>query len=417
MGNLSVRAIEALTQPRDYGDGAGLYIQVKATGRKSWVLRYKVARKTRWMGLGSFPEVSPDDAREAAGEARKLLRAGKDPLVVRQDKANAKAAAEAAAKASQQADENTFAKVAALYIAARQVAWTNPKHAWQWSATVERHVNPVIGDRPVAEVNTNDVLRVLEPIWNVMPETASRVRGRIEAVLDYAKVRGWRTGDNPALWRGHLKLALPSPAKVAAVVHHPALPWQEVAAFMVALSGRDSVAARALRFTILTAARTGETLGATWGEVDVAKALWVVPAARMKARKEHRIPLSDAALDVLREVAALRASDDPGEPIFPGLMPGKPLSNMVMLMLLRRMKREDLTVHGFRSTFRDWVAEATSHQREIAEAALAHVVGGVEGAYQRGDLLEKRRLLMDAWSAFCCPPAADEKVVPIRKAG
>jgi integrase len=423
MGDLSVNTIKELTNPNSYtmlsGDGRGLYIQVKPSGRKSWVFRYKVNRKTHWFGLGPFPDVPPDDAREAAGEARKLLRAGKDPLVVRQEAAEAEAAAVAARKAEKQAIGNTFAKVAALYIAAKKVTWTNPQHAWQWSATIEKHAVPIIGHKPVRDVDTNDVLQVLEPVWAQMPETASRLRGRIEAILDYAKVRGWRTGDNPALWRGHLKLALPSRAKVAAVVHHAALPWSEIAAFMVVLDRHDTMAAKALRFTILTAGRTTEVLNATWGEIALDgpdSPVWTVPAKRMKAGKMHRVPLSEAALGVLREVEKSRTDDGPDAPIFPGQSPGKPLSNTSMLMLLRRMDRNDLTSHGFRSSFRDWVAEATTHQREIAEAALAHAVENkVEGAYQRGDLLAKRRDLMNDWARYCYPPAVDKRVVPMRK--
>jgi integrase len=423
MGDLSVNMIKELTNPKSYtmlfGDGRGLYIQVKPSGRKSWVYRYKMNRKTHWLGLGPFPDVSPEEAREAAGEARKLKRAGKDPLIVRQEAADAKTAADAATKAKKQADENTFAKVANLYIASRKVAWTNPKHAWQWSATIEKHAVPIIGLKPVRDVDTNDVLQVLEPIWEMMPETASRLRGRIEAILDYAKVRGWRTGDNPALWRGHLKLALPSRAKVAAVVHHAALPWAEISDFMVALGAHNTMAARALRFTILTAGRTTEVLNSTWSEIDLdgpEGPVWTVPASRMKAKKLHRVPLSDAAIAVLHEVEQLRSLDGPDAPIFPGQRPGKSLTNTSMLMLMRRMSRGDLTTHGFRSTFRDWIAEATSHQREIAEVALAHALDSkVEAAYQRGDLLAKRRELMNDWAAFCYPPAVDDKVVPMKK--
>jgi integrase len=420
MGNLSVDKINELTKPNDYGDGRGLYLQVKPSGRKSWVFRYKVNRKTHWLGLGSFPEVSPEVARVRAADAKKLRVEGKDPLVVRQEQAKAKAAAEAAARAEKQAIENTFAKVAGLYIAAHEIGWRNAKHRQQWTNTLTTYAFPVLGTMPVREITVAVVRRVLTPIWREKPETASRLRGRIEVILNYATAEEWRTGDNPARLDGPLGILLGPHGDKAEVEHHAALPWAEIADFMVALDDHDAVAARAMKLLILTATRTSETLNATWGEIAMdapGGPVWTIPEKRMKAGKTLRVPLSEAALGVLAEVAALRAHDGPDAPVFPGQTPGKPLSNMAMLMLLRRMGRDDLTAHGFRSTFRDWVAEATSHQREIAEAALAHAVGGVEGVYQRGDLLAKRRKLMDEWAAFCCPPAADDRIVPMRKAG
>ena len=275
-------------------------------------------------------------------------------------------------------------------------SWRNEKHRWQWRQTLEVACEE-IGKIPVAAIATGDVMRVLEPIWREKTETAARLRGRIESVLDFAGARGWRDGENPARWRGHLAKLLPAPGKVAKVEHHSALPWPEIGSFMAELRLQDGAAARALEFTILTAARTGETIGAIWSEIDIAAAQWTVPAARMKAGREHRVPLSGAALAVLADVASPRDAW-----IFPGGRPGKPLSNMSMLMLSRRMGRPKLTVHGFRSTFRDWCAESTDYPREVAEQALAHVLGDkVEAAYRRGDLLGKRRQLMEDWAAFC----------------
>ena len=257
------------------------------------------------------------------------------------------------------------------------------------------------GDKAVTTVTTADVVQLLEPIWTSKTETASRLRGRIEAVLDYAKARGWREGENPARWRGHLSNLLPRPSRLARVVHHPALPSQRIGAFMVDLRAEDGIAARALQFTILTAARTGEVIGARWSEIDLEGGTWTVPGERMKAGREHRVPLTEPAVAVLRAVLPLR-NQKHGDWIFPSTRLRKPLSNMAMTALLRRMKREDITVHGFRSTFRDWAAENTAHSREVAEAALAHVLADkVEAAYRRGDLFEKRRRLMEDWAKYC----------------
>jgi integrase len=276
---------------------------------------------------------------------------------------------------------------------------------------------PQMGDMAVADVGTAQVLAVLEPIWRQKPETAQRVRGRIEAVLNYAATREWRSGENPARWRGHLANLLPARGKIAPVEHHAALPWEEIGIFMAGLQGQEGAGALALRFAILAAARTGEVIGARWSEIDWRGAVWTVPGSRMKAGREHRVPLSGAALDVLRQAAGLRADTAPDTHLFPGGRFGRPLSNMAMTMVLRRMKRGDLTVHGFRSTFRDWCSEATGHGGEVAEAALAHAVGDkVEAAYRRGDLFEKRRRLMEDWAAFCARPAIPPEVVQLRRA-
>ena len=300
-------------------------------------------------------------------------------------------------------------------MAAHADGWRNAKHRAQWESTLDTYVHPVFGDRPIATVDVGDVMHVLEPIWREKPETAARVRGRMEAILDYAAARDWRTGENPARWKGHLANLLPARARVARVEHHAALPWAEVGAFMARLAEQGGTAALALRFTVLTAARTGEVTGATWGEVDLDGKVWTVPGARMKAGREHRVPLSPAALDVLRAVCP-PGDPAPGAFVFPGGVRDKGLSNMAMAAVLRRMRRADLTVHGFRSTFRDWCAEQTAHPREVAEAALAHTLRDkVEAAYRRGDLFERRAALMAEWAAFLARPAQPAAVVAMRR--
>ncbi len=410
MGKLNTAKLRMLTKPGTYGDGAGLYLQVRGPERRSWLFRFKAAGRGHLMGLGVFPEVSLAEARDAAATARKQVRQGVNPI----DQRRATRAAVAAS-----AGLNTFAEVADAYIAAHAASWRNAKHRQQWRNTLDTYARPVLGNLGVAVVDTGAVMRVLEPIWREKPETASRLRGRIESVLDYATARGWRTGDNPARWRGHMDNLLPSRAKLARVEHHAALPWREIGSFMAALAKQEGVAALALRFAILTAARTGEVIGARWSEVDIAVGVWTVPAERMKAGREHRVPLSDATLGLLRGVAKLRTDSKAADGfVFPGGKAGKTLSSMALLMLLRRMERSDLTAHGFRSTFRDWCAEATNYPREVAEAALAHTLRDkTEAAYQRGDVMEKRRRLMAEWAAFCARPAAVGEVVPLRAGG
>ena len=311
----------------------------------------------------------------------------------------------------------TFREVAEEFIARNEAGWRNAKHRQQWRATLATYVDPTLGDLPVSAIDVGLVVQVLDPIWSEKPETASRVRGRIEAVLDAATVRGFRQGPNPAQWKGNLAHILPARAKVRKVVHHAALPLDDMPGFIAALRGREGMSAQALEFTILTVARTGEALGAIWGEVDLAAKVWTVPANRMKAGREHRVPLSNAALDVLERVRPLAlmrdGKPDPATPLFPGHRRALPLSGMAMLMLLRRMGRNELTTHGFRSTFSDWAAEHTAYPREVVEMALAHTIENkVEAAYRRGDLFDKRRLLMEAWASFCELP--DGKVVPLR---
>ena len=405
MSKLNAAKMRTLTKPGSYGDGAGLYLQVRGPDKRSWLYRFKLHGRAHLMGLGAVDDVSLAEARDAAGAARKLVRQGVSPIDQRRA-----ARAENATQAGL-----TFAQVADAYIAAHEPSWRNAKHRQQWRNTLDTYADPVLGKLPVALVGVGEVMRVLEPLWRAKTETASRLRGRIESVLDNAAARGWRTGENPARWRGHLDNLLPARSKVAKVEHHSALPWREVGAFTTVLAQGEGMSALALRFAILTAARTGEVIGARWSEIDMHAATWTVPAERMKAGREHRVPLSDGALDVLREVAKLATGPDPRAFVFPGGKVGKPLSSMALLMLLRRMERGDLTAHGFRSTFRDWCAEATNYPREVAEAALAHTLRDkTEAAYQGGDLMEKRRRLMAEWATFCARPAATGAVVSLR---
>jgi integrase len=354
------------------------------------------------MGLGPLHTVSLKEAREAATECRKLRLRGIDPIEARKAE-RIKALLEAA-------QSMTFRQCAEAYIAAHKGSWSNEKHAARWPSTLKAYVYPVLGDLPVQSIDVGLVMKVLEPIWHAKPETAARVRGRIEIVLDWATARGYRQGDNPARWRGHLDKLLPQRAKVRKVRHHPALPFGEMGAFMARLREQGGMSALALEFLILTAARTGEVQLAKWGEFDLDAGVWTVPADRMKANKEHRVPLSGPALDLLKGLYQHRR----GEYVFPRAKPNKPLSNMALLKLLERMGRADLTVHGFRSTFRDWAAERTHFPREVAEQALAHSLPDkVEAAYRRGDLFHKRRKLMEAWAAFCGTAATGGTVVEL----
>jgi len=402
---LSALAASKANKPGRYSDGAGLWLQVTKAGTKSWLFRYMRYGKAREMGLGALHTISLSDAREKALQCRKLLQDGKDPI-------------EEKRSTLQQArlDESktlTFTECAEKYIEAHRSGWRNAKHITQWENTISTYATPIFGSLPVAGIDTTLVMKCLEEIWEKKPETASRLRGRIEAVLDWATAREYRKGENPARWRGHLNKLLPSRAKVAKVKHHKALPYSEIPAFMDKLRQQDGIAARAMEFLVLTATRTNETLGAQWSEIDMDAALWTIPAERMKAGREHRVPLSPRALDILRAMEELKQGDF----IFPGRSFGKSLSNMACLMTLRRMKRTDLTAHGFRSTFRDWTAEVTSCPSEVAEMALAHTVSDkVEAAYRRGDLFKKREKLMKDWTAYCQLPAAKgETVVPMRR--
>jgi integrase len=400
-----------------YADGGGLYLQVKAgaDGRinKSWLFRYAIPetaisangierQKERQMGLGSLDTISLAEAREAAVHCRKLRVQGIDPIAAREAE-RTKAALEAARAM-------TFDQCRDAYIAAHRAGWRNVKHASQWTNTLTTYATPVFGKVPVAAIDTALVMKVVEPLWAVKSETASRVRGRIEVILDWATVRGFRQGDNPARWRGHLDKLLPARSKVRKVVNHAALSYGEIGPFMADLREREGIAARALEFTILTAARTGEVIGARWDEINLKSKVWTVPAQRMKGGREHRVPLTNAAIRLLEQIRELRQN----EFAFPGERQAT-MSNMAMEMLLRRMGR-DVTVHGFRSTFKDWASERTNFPNEVSEAALAHVVGDkVEAAYRRGDMFEKRRRLMEAWTAYCTNKDAAVNVVPMRR--
>jgi integrase len=398
---LTALAVEKRTKSGYHADGAGLYLQVSRGGGKSWVFRYMLRGKPREMGLGSH--VSLELARQKATDARALLAEGIDPIEARD--------AQNQQQALEQARSKTFAECAEAYIKSHRAGWRNAKHGAQWEATLNTYANPVFGSLPVQAIDTALVMKVLEPIWSEKTETASRVRGRIESVLDWAKVRGYRAGENPARWRGHLDKLLPRRSKVAKVEHHVALPYADAGAFMRELRAREGTAPRALEFIILTAARVSEAVNAQWNEIDLKRRLWVVPAERMKTGREHRVPLSDSAVRLLKVQAEKKQSDF----VFPGWRINKPLTGAACLKLLDDMKRPTLTVHGFRSTFRDWCAEQTHYPREIAEAAMAHVISNkTEAAYQRGDLLERRRLLMQAWADYCAR-AKSAKVVPLKQ--
>ncbi|CCE11414.1 putative phage integrase [Bradyrhizobium sp. STM 3843] len=388
-------------------DGGGLYLRVTKDGTKNWVLRYMLNGRPRWMGLGPLALFGLQEARGKALDARRLRHGGIDPI-------DARRAARLRDKL-EAAKAVTFKECAENYISSHRAGWRNAKHAAQWEATLGTYVYPIIGGLPVQAIDTGLVSKVLHPIWTAKPETAGRVRGRIEAILDWAKAHDLRSGENPARWRGHLDKLLPARSKVAKVEHHAALPYSELPGFMTALRAETGNAACALAFAILTAARTGEVIGARWSEFNLADKTWTIPGNRMKAHREHRVPLSPQALAILQEMQELGAGDDCF--VFPGGKIGKPLSNMAFLMLLRRMKRSDLTAHGFRSSFRDWASERTNFPSEVAEMSLAHTVGSkVELAYRRTDMFDKRRRLMSAWGTYCATPAQklNNNVTPLR---
>ena len=378
----------------------GLALQVTG-GSRAWVLRATIGGKRRDMGLGPYPEVTLAQARDKAREARELIRQGIDPIGRQQ-------AAQSAMRAAV-AEALTFKECAEKYIKAHRAGWKNAKHAQQWANTLEQHAYPVLGALLVRDVKLPQVLAVLEPIWATTNETASRLRGRIESVLDWATVRGLRDGLNPARWRGHLDNQLVRPSKVNKTEHHPALPVGDVGAFMVRLRAAEGMGARALEFAILTATRSGEVRGAAWSEFDLAEKVWAVPAARMKAGKEHRVPLSAEALDLL----ATLPQGKPEALVFKAPRGGV-LSDMTLAAVLRRMEVPAVP-HGFRSTFRDWASERTNYPRDVAEMALAHTIGDkVEAAYRRGDLFEKRRVMMAEWAQFLARVETKGSVIPMQ---
>ena len=391
MGKLNARKVET-AKPGKYGDGDGLQLAVAATGARKWVLRVMRDGKARELGLGSFPTVSLLEAREKAAEIRKQVRAGIDPKAV----------------AAKEKAVPTFKELADEVIESLEKGFRNAKHRAQWKSTIKTYAAP-LHDLRVDAVGTDDVLGVLKPIWTEKPETASRVRGRIEKVLDAARAKGFRSAENPARWRGHLDHLLPKAQKLVRG-HHAAMPYEAVPGFVEELRKRDAMAALGLEFLILTAARSGEVLGATWSEIDLKAKVWAVPANRMKANREHRVPLVPRAIEILEMAKKAQTSDF----VFPGQKAERPLSVMALEMVLRRMNIEDATVHGFRSSFRDWAGNETHFQREVAEQALAHVIGDkAEQAYRRSDALDKRRALMEAWADFV-EQCECGNVVPIR---
>lgn len=389
---LSARFVQNIKTPGRHHDGGGLYLQVDDDANRRWVFRYTIDKRQRYMGLGSARDVSLARARELAEEARAAIRAGRDPLEIRGQKAEV-------------ARTRTFREVAERYIEDHSATWKNPKHADAWRLTLLEKA-AAIGNRPIDAIDTEAVLEVLKPIWLELPETATRLRARIERVLDAAKAAGDRRGENPARWRGHLDHLLPRQKRRKR--HHAALPWAEAPAFIAELRRRISISARALEWTILTAARTGETTGATWSEIDLEERIWTLPGERMKGGRDHRVPLSRRCMAILAEMrifAEARASKEAPLPtlfVFPGAGPGEPLSNMAMAECLKEFELPSpATVHGFRSTFRDWAGDRTRIDREVIEAALAHKFGDdTELAYRRSDALERRRRLMDSWAAF-----------------
>jgi integrase len=401
---LSAQRVRTLKKPGLYADGGGLYLHVTASGAKSWIFRWSRDRRSRDMGLGTAgdKDVTLAEARDLAANARRLVRGGDDPIEARK--------AERLQKRLDAAKGMTFRQCAEAYVTAHWNGWRNARHAKQWPSTLEDYAHPVFGELPVQAVDVGLVMKALEPIWTAKPETASRVRGRIESILDWATARGYRQGENPARWRGHLENLLPKKSRVRRVEHYAALPYDEITSFMACLRQEDGVAARALEFAILTAARTGEVRGARWSEIDFKDREWRVPRERTKAQREHRVPLSAQALAILEEMAAIRTS----EFVFSGQRGA--IGATAMIDVLRRL-RPGLTVHGFRSSFSDWCAEKTNFAAEVRELALAHAVSNkVEAAYRRGDQFQKRRQLADAWARYCTAPTATAAVVPLNAA-
>jgi integrase len=397
IGRLPSLKTKRLLEPGRHCDGGGLYLQVCRSGARSWIFRYQRDSRVRDMGLGAASTISLGDARDLAQSCRAMLARDIDPIEDRQGQKRARRAEAVNAMNIEDCARQCFDQ--------KKAEWRNEKHAKQWITTLERFVFPVIGKAPVKAIDTADVIRVLDPIWSIKNETATRVRERLELVLDWAKARSLRAGENPARWRGHLETLLPKPSAVRKARHHPALPYEEIGAFMASLTRQEGLAARALELLIYTATRTSEALGARWSEFDLDRAIWTIPAERIKAGKEHRIPLSKPALSLLADLHKVQVN----EWVFCGWTKKAHLSNMAMIKVLERMDRRDITVHGFRSTFRDWAAERTNFPREVAEMALAHAIESkVEAAYRRGDLFEKRYRLMEQWAAHCGkvqPPA------------
>ena len=385
---LTWREVESIKIPGYYSDGGNLSLRVSKNLTKTWTFRYKKEGKRTEMGLGSIRYMSLTQARDTAESLQKQLKSGINPLIERQRQAHE--------EKTKRAKFMTFQQCADAYINAHRAGWKNQKHIQQWQNTLSQYVFPIFGDLDVKSIDTVLITKCLEPIWITKNETAGRVRGRIESILDWATVHEYREGINPARWRGHLDKLFAKPSKVQKTVHHKALPYLEINAFIAHLHKQNGIAAKCLEFTILTAARTGEAIGATWGEIDLDSKIWTIPAIRMKAEREHRVPLSSGAIAILNDMSAIRLNNY----VFPGTKEG--LSNMAMLAVLKRMDHAEITVHGFRSSFSDWASDTTSFEGPIVEMALAHAIKNlVEAAYRRGELMNKRMLLMEEWSRYC----------------
>ncbi|SER69648.1 Integrase [Vreelandella subterranea] len=395
MGKLTSKTVQKLAKEGkkgSTGDGQGLYLQITVGGSVSWIYRFKLKGKQRYMGLGTYPGVSLSEARELAADNRKMVKQGIDPLEARLEE-----------EKEAQKEAVTFTSCAARFIKAHRRSWRNGKHARQWVSTLKTYVRPKMGKKPIEDISTQDVLEVLKPIWANKNETAKRVQGRVENILDYAAAHGYRDPVNPARWRGHLDKLLAKPSRIQKVNHHPAMPYDDVADFMASVQQYSSMSSKALLFLILTATRTSEVLNAEWNEIDLANATWAIPADRMKTNREHRVPLSKQALSLLSNLPRLKGS----KYVFPGMKHARPLSNMALLQFMRGMgygpngEKGNYVPHGFRSSFRDWTGEVTSYPRDVAEMALAHAIENkVEAAYRRGDLFEKRRAMMQEWADY-----------------
>jgi integrase len=403
INRLTALKVSKIKKPGWYPDGLGLYLQVSKTGSKSWVYRYEISGKEHRHGLGSIHDTSLEEARITAETCRSLRREGINPI---EHKKRLEVA-----KKLQKTKNITFKECALAYIEAHKDSWKNRKHESQWRNTLETYAYPVIGDLPVQDVDVGLILSILEPLWKTKTETATRVRQRIENILDWATVREYRQGENPARWRGHLDKTLPKRSKVQKVQHFKAMKYSDVPAYFQILRETDSQSARALAFIILTATRSSEARGAKWDEIDLKAKVWTLPPERMKAGRQHRIPLSPEALKILKEVKPLAQDGF----VFPGMRKGRPISEGTVYKLLKD-EHKGATVHGFRSSFRDWCAEMTSYPREVAEAALAHVLTDkTEAAYQRGDIFDKRRRLMNAWAEYCLKSGRRGNVVPLKE--
>lgn len=389
-----------------YCDGGGLYLRVATGGSKQWCYRYMMDSKPHFMGLGSVNTLSLAEAREKARDCRKLILNGQDPIQTMGRNARKVQRIESAAGSI------SFDECAKQYIEAHRSGWRNPKHVNQWGNTLQAYAFPVFGKLSVSQLDTNHVLKAIQPIWSTKPETANRVRGRVELILDWAKVRGFRAGENPARWKGHLDKLLPPRSKVSKVKHHEALPYAQIPSFMRKLRTEVGVSPKALEFVILTACRVSEAVKAEWPEIDFKAKIWVIPSSRTKSGREHRVPLTDSAIKILKA----QQKEATGEFIFPGWTAGSSLTDAACLRLLDKMGYGEYTTHGFRSSFKDWAAELTQFPEDLSEAALAHVIKDkTQKAYQRGDMLQRRAEMMEAWARYCSSPKTTAKVVSIGK--